>query len=237
MTEAASVVLVHGGAAGAWTWHLVVDGLREQGIDAHALDLPSCVASDNSIDAHDDARFLRDAIDGIGRPVVILGNSYGGFVMSEAACDHPNVRRLVYMAAVMPKPGETLMGIIGSIESDATASIEVLADGRIVFDPDGDLESSYHQSSAEEQAFIRERIGRPMSLGPDPELSLSRVAWESIPSTYVVCSDDRALPPDVQRSWAKERATEVVEWPTDHAPQHSQPQLVVELLARFASEI
>jgi len=234
--SAATVVLVHGATAGSWTWHLVVDGLIERGILTTAVDLPSCSAAGPTVDLHDDARYLRGVADDIGGPVVIAGNSYGGAVMSEAALDLPDVRRLVYIAAVMPRAGERIWDILSALESGLTDAVHLTDDGRLVFDPDLDLEASFQLSSAEERAFIRPHLGRPMSMGTDPDVSLPAVAWEKIPSTYVVCAADRALPPDTQREWATQRATEVIEWPTDHSPQHSQPERVVDLLERLARD-
>jgi pimeloyl-ACP methyl ester carboxylesterase len=232
----AAVVLVHGGAAGSWTWHLVVDGLRERGIVTHAVDLPSCSAPGPTIDIHDDAKHVRALLDEIDAPVVLVGNSYGGAVMGEAASDHPNVKRLVYIAALIPKAGEPLFDILSALHSGLTDSVELLADGRIVFDPDVDLDASFQHASAKEREFIRPHLGRPMSMGTDMKVAPTAAAWESIPATYVVCADDLALPAEAQRSWAGRRAKETIEWPTDHSPQHSRPDLVIELLARLANE-
>jgi pimeloyl-ACP methyl ester carboxylesterase len=230
----AVVVLVPGAAAGAWTWHLVVDGLTERGIEVRAVDLPSCESSDASVDVHDDARHVRRIIDDADQPVVLVANSYGGAVISERAVDHPGVVRLVYLAALMPKADEPIAGIIGGLHSGLTDSVHLLDDGRIYFDPEIDMQASFQHAPPEEQAFIRPFLGQPTSFGLDSRVSLPKVAWKTIPSTYVVCADDLALPPDAQRSWAKQRATEVIEWPTDHSPQHSRPELVVDLLERLA---
>lgn len=233
----ASVVLVHGAGAGSWTWRLVADGLGARDIDVHTPDLPSCTAPDNSVSMDDDIVHVRSVLDDVDGAVVLLGNSYGGYVISGAAVDRPHVRRLVYLSALMPKAGE------GMFETAAAATVpsdemglRTLADGRIVFEPAADLASSFHLAPPEEVASIRSHLGRPMSLGPDPNLSLPRVAWETIPSTYVVCSEDRALRPEVQRQWANERATDFIEWPVDHSPQHSHPELVIGLLDRLARE-
>jgi pimeloyl-ACP methyl ester carboxylesterase len=236
MSEQAAVVLVHGAAAGSWTWHLIVEGLRERGIDAHAPDLPSCSAPDASIDLHDDARFVRATLDKIDKPIVLVGNSYGGAVITEAAVDHARVKHLVYVAALMPRANEPIAGIIGSLHSGLTDAVQLLDDARIVFDPDVDLKASFQHAPADEQAFIKPNLGRPMSMGLDSAVGSTRVAWKTIPSTYVVCTDDLALPPEAQREWAKERATDVLEWATDHSPQHSRPDLVVELLERLVRE-
>jgi pimeloyl-ACP methyl ester carboxylesterase len=234
MTEPATVVLVHGAAAGSWTWHLVTSGLEDRGIDTRAVDLPSCSAPGPSVDLHDDARHVREVLNDVGAPIVLVGNSYGGAVMSEAAVDHPSVKRLVYIAALMPRPEEPIADILGGLKSGLTDAVHLLDDARIVFDPDIDIEASFQHASTEERAFVLPRLGRPMSMGLDTKLSLPQVAWQSIPSTYVVCADDLALTPDAQRRWASERATETVEWPVDHSPQHSRPDLVVDLLERLA---
>jgi pimeloyl-ACP methyl ester carboxylesterase len=236
VTDPATVALVHGAAAGSWTWHLVTSGLEDRSIDTRAVDLPSCSASGPTVDLHDDARHVRGVLDEVDGPVVLVGNSYGGAVISEAAVDCASVKQLVYIAALMPRPDEHIADILGGLKSGLTDAVHLLDDARLVFDPDIDIEASFQHASAEERAFILPRLGRPMSMGLDTKLSLPKVAWQSVPSTYVVCADDLALPPEVQRSWAAERATETIEWPVDHSPQHSRPDLVVDLLERLARQ-
>jgi pimeloyl-ACP methyl ester carboxylesterase len=74
-----------------------------------------------------------------------------------------------------------------------------------------------------------------MSMGTDFAVAFPRVAWHDVPSTYVVCTDDRSLVPDAQRTWAKGRATDVIELPFDHCPQVSHPREIGELLAEIAT--
>jgi pimeloyl-ACP methyl ester carboxylesterase len=88
----------------------------------------------------------------------------------------------------------------------------------------------------EELDFIRSRSSHAMSFGMDMTASIAEPAWHTVPSTYVVGTEDGALRPEAQREWAKTRATDFVEWPTDHCPQHSDPDRVVDLLARLAEE-
>jgi pimeloyl-ACP methyl ester carboxylesterase len=233
MTDATTIILVHGGASGAWTWHLVVDELSARGIAAHAVDLPSCAAPDNSVGPADDAQHLRNVLDEIGGPFVLVGNSYGGFVISDVANDRSDVRHLVFLAALLPDPGKPLLEMIAeaTFPSD-DIGLTFLDDGRVVFDVDADLRTSYQLAPPDETEYIRAHSGRPMSLGLQAA-SLDRVAWASIPSTYIVCTEDRALRPDAQRAWAK-RATHAVELAADHCPQHSQPTLVADVLAPLA---
>src|SRR5439155_1577630 len=172
-----------------------------------AVDLPSCSAPGPTVDVHDDARLVRAALDDIGAPIVLVANSYGGAVISEAALGHPRVKRLVYIAALMPQPDERFFDILSGLQSGLTDAVQLLEDGRLAFDADLDLDASFQQSSAAERDFIRPHLGRPMSMGADPDVSLHAVAWKTIPSTYVVCGEDQALPPDTQREWAEQRAT------------------------------
>jgi pimeloyl-ACP methyl ester carboxylesterase len=227
-------VLVHGGGSGAWTWHLVVEELNKRGLDAVALDLPSADATDNTAGPRDDADYVRRVIDDLGTPVILVGNSYGGYVISEAAIGHSAVKRLVFLAAIMPDPGRPLMDIIAEATVPADElGLEFLDDGRIVFDPETDLVSSYQLASPEEVAYIRQHLARPMSLGT-VQPTIDEPAWKTIPSTYIVCTEDRALRPEAQRAWAKERATDYHELPVDHCPQHSHPGLVVDILEQLA---
>ena len=230
----ATVVLVHGATAGSWTWHLVVAGLTARGIASRAVDLPSCSAPGPTVDVHDDARHVRSLLDEIGGPIVLAGNSYGGAVISESALDQQGVTRLVYIAALMPRPNERFFDMLSSLESGLTDATHILEDGRLVFDADIDLEASFQQAPDDERDFIRPNLGRPMSMGSDPGVCLTRVAWNDTPSTYVVCLDDQALPVAAQREWAKQ-ATDAVEWRSDHSPQHSHPDLVVDLLEQLAT--
>ena len=235
MAEPATVVLVHGGASGAWTWHLVVDELSKRGIDARAVDLPTCRAEDNTVTPRDDAQHLRSVMDEIGRPMVLVGNSYGGYVISEAANDRSDVRHLVFLSAIMPDPGRPLLEqIIEATFPTDELGLTVLDDGRFVFDVDADLKTSYQLASPSEQAFIREHSGRPMSFGTEPA-SLEQVAWQTTPTTYVVCTEDRAIRLEAQRAWAA-RADNAIELAADHCAQHSHPMEVADILERIARD-
>lgn len=235
MADPATVVLVHGGASGGWTWHLVVDELLARGIDTRAPDLPSCSAPDNTIGPADDVAHLRSVMDEIGRPLVLVGNSYGGFVITGAANGRSDVHHLVYIAGIMPDPGRPLMDTI--MESTAPSEelgLEFLDDGRIVFEVEADLRTSYQLAPQTEHEFVRARAGKPMSLGNAPAV-LDDVAWTSIPSTYVVCTEDHALRVDVQRAWAR-RATNAIEVAGEHCPQHSRPMDIADILERIARD-
>ena len=101
-------------------------------------------------------------------------------------------------------------------------------------DVDAVLREAYCQATPDDHAFVRANFPGVMSMGADFGISYDSVAWEHVPSTYVVCANDRATQPEFERRWAKDRATDWVEWPTDHCPQTSAPERVAELLVRLA---
>ncbi len=230
----AMVVLVHGAWAGSWTWRDVIAGLDERGVSSVAVDLPSCNATAPTVDFHDDAAHVRKVVDEIDGPIVLAANSYGGLVITEAADQHPAVRRLVYIAAFMPSPEESLMQIATEAPNpEMNALLTFRDDGLVDLDPVADVKFSLQQAPPESVDFFLQNAGKPMSLkGMDG--SVRGAAWRSIPSTYVVCTEDHSLRPEAQLEWAKSRATDYVEWPSDHCPQHSHPEQVAELLADLA---
>jgi pimeloyl-ACP methyl ester carboxylesterase len=230
----ATVVLVHGAWAGSWTWREVVAELDRRGIASVAVDLPSCNATAPTVDFHDDAAYVRRIIDEVGGPIVLAANSYGGLVITEAADGHTSVKRLVYIAAFMPAPEESLLQVVTEAPNpEMNALLTFREDGLVDLDAEADVKLSLQQASKEAVDFFLENAGKPMSLkGMDG--SVTGAAWRTIPSTYVVCTEDLSLRPDAQREWAKTRATDFVEWPSDHCPQHSRPEQLAELLEKIA---
>ncbi len=222
-----TVVLVHGAFHDAWCWNLVRTQLDELGVANLAPDLPLTGLDDDAATVG----ALLDAIDG---PVVLCGHSYGGMVISRAASGRDDVDRLVYLCAVQVEQDDEMAGIVR-----ATHLMEHLVagdDGSMDVDREFAAESFYHDCDPELAATAVAHL-RPMSNGiggtADPASAPVPPAWLSIPSMYVVCTDDRALHPDTQAEMAK-HADAVVTWDTSHSPMLSQPDLVSELLAELA---
>jgi pimeloyl-ACP methyl ester carboxylesterase len=232
------VVFVHGALVydGAWWWHRMVEPLAALGLGSRAVELPSCVAPSgtsegNAGDMYADADAVRSALDEEDGPVVLLGHSYGGMVITDAAAGQENVKHLVYLTSVMPEHDETMASLGGSIEpgpwmdprpEEGTMGIK------------SDLMPDAFMQDCDEEAVVGalERLTRqPLAVfGQSPRA----VAWREKPSTYLVCAEDRATPPEVQREYAK-RASRVVELPTGHHPMLSRPELLARVLAEAAA--
>jgi pimeloyl-ACP methyl ester carboxylesterase len=219
----------------------VVPLLRDAGVATMAVDLPGHGDDPGPLGDHpaDVARVLA-TLDTVEGDVVLLGHSYGGSVITQAGV-HPSVRRLVYLCAFPLAEGETCAtagagepGIDG-ISHDGRPNLGHAMvhhdDGGTTLTRDGARACLYADvdDATSEWALAR--------LGPQPMSTLmatpTAIAWRSVPSTYVVCTEDLAVHPDLQRIMAR-RCTEQVEWQVGHSPFAHRPELVVDLLVDLA---
>ncbi|SFK31050.1 alpha/beta fold hydrolase [Geodermatophilus ruber] len=216
----ATLLLVHGAWHGSWCWEPLIDAL--DGVPVRTVDLPS-VGSDpgalGSLD--DDAQTVRGALADIEGPVVVLGHSYGGIPITEAATAEAGVAHLVYLCAFQLDVGDSLVGSLG---------------GEVP--PWQDVQETHVRVTTPEPVFYN---------GVDPELTeravsrlglhsvsaltqpLSRAAWTELPSTYIVCEQDQAIPVVAQEAMAQ-RAGEVLRLDAGHSPFLSQPKELAALL-------
>jgi len=233
------VVFVHGALVfdGAWWWHRMVEPLAALGLGTRTVELPSCVPSPGASggeapgDMYADADAVRAALEEEDEPLVLVGHSYGGMVITDAAAGHGNAEHLVYVTSVMPELDEPLSSFGGGREpgpwmdprpEDGTMGVKAEL-----------LPAAFMQDCDEAAvAGALERLTRqPLAVfGQTPRA----VAWREKPSTYVVCAEDRATPPEAQREFAR-RADRVVELPTGHHPMLSRPELLARALAEAAA--
>lgn len=237
-----SIVLVHGAWHGAWCWGPVVSALAEHDISALPIDLPGHGDDPGALtDLRGDAERVRHALDDCPEPVILVGHSYGGVVITEAGL-HPNVSHLFYIASFNLDEGESAMSAAvadseaGALDHsgrpDVLSYMHVADDGTSTVDDEGARILFYNDCSTEVADWALSR------LGPHPIETLSQapaaVAWRHQPSTYAICAKDNIVHPDLQRMLAR-RATTSVEWPTGHSPFLSRPDLVADLLLSVRS--
>jgi pimeloyl-ACP methyl ester carboxylesterase len=232
------IVFVHGALVfdGAWWWHRMVEPLAALGLGSRAVELPSCVDSPEASretpgDMYADADAVGAALDEEEGPVVLVGHSYGGMVITDAAAGYGNVKHLVYVTSVMPERHETLASFGGGREPGPWMDPHP-EDGTMGVKAEFLPEAFMQDCDEEAVAGALERLTRqPLAVfGQAPRA----VAWREKPSTYVVCAEDRATPPEAQREFAK-RAERVVELPTGHHPMLSRPELLARVLAEAAA--
>lgn len=234
-----SVVLVHGAWHGAWAWDRVVPLLASAGVECLAVDLPRHGDHGGPLgDLYSDAACVREALDLFNGDVVLVGHSYGGAVITEAGL-HPAVQHLVYVAAFALEAGESCQSAGGEEarlishkgRPSLGAAFLMNSPGLITLDTAMAAQCLYNGCDADTVAWALDR------LDPQPLATLQGVsrhaAWRTKRSTYVVCADDMAVHPDLQRIMAR-RCSAAAEWPTDHSPFLSRPDLVAGLLADLA---
>jgi pimeloyl-ACP methyl ester carboxylesterase len=159
-------------------------------------------------------------------PVVLCGHSYGGAVIS-AAGDHPNVGHLVYLCAFALDAGESLA--VNPAPAGPVALAPQIDGSNLVVDPDGARDAFYGDCA--EQPVDR-LVPHPLDAFTSP---VEVAAWRSTPSTYVLCTQDRAIHPDQQRFFA-DRCSSVVELPASHSPMLSMPDRVAQILRQAATD-
>ena len=216
-------VLVHGVAHGAWCWGQTRADLVVLGHGVTAVDLAL-----TSLD--DDAAIVMNTLDEIDGPVVLVGHSYGGHVISKAAHERADVAHLVYVAAMLLGGDEVFTDVsVAFAPSQLGDALVIAEDGRFTVDPKAATGCFYNECTPETAIDAVAQL-RATSLGCVTVPSGAE-PWRGIPSTYVVCDRDNAIHPEMQRMMAQ-HAAHTVAIDTDHSPFMSTPaELLVILVA------
>jgi pimeloyl-ACP methyl ester carboxylesterase len=225
----ATVVLVHGAWHGDWCWDLVVKRLGEAGIDVATVDNPSVQSATASL--QDDADNVRALLDHLGGPVLLVGHSYGGGVISDAGT-HDAVEHLVYLSGFVLETGESVMA--NELEGGGGSALDgaLRVDGDVItLDEEGAIAAFYHDC---EPGLARDAVSklRPQSIAGLGGVT-RHAAWREKPATYVVCTDDRGVPVALQRS-AAARIGNSVDIAASHSPFLSRPDEVAQLLVQLS---
>jgi pimeloyl-ACP methyl ester carboxylesterase len=230
-----TVVLVHGAFADASGWNEVIARLQREGYPVLAPANPlRGVASDSA--------YLAGILQTITGPVVLVGHSYGGVVITNAATGNPNIKALVYVAAFAPDKGDT----VGGLQNQFTGSKLTLdaLDARPITDIDG--KPSY-------DGYVKAAVFRDIFAGDLPLKTTAVMAatqrpadvhtlgqqsgvpaWRTIPSGYLVAKSDNLIPPAAQRFMAQRAGSRTVEVDSSHVAMMSKPGPTTDLILRMA---
>src|SRR5215213_6969675 len=222
-----TVVLVHG----AWA-----DGSGWQGVYNHLKDTYSVrIVQEPNLSLEGDVEATKMVIGQQSEPVILVGHSYGGVVVTEAGND-PKVAALVYIAAFVPDQGESVQTIIGNFPPGSMMPpILPPQDGFLFLDREKMPASFAGDLSAEEAAFMADS---QVPWGVEAlSGTVSEAAWRSKPSWYLVATEDGMIPPPAQRSMSEQAGSTVEEAAGSHAIYVSQPAAVAELVEKAAAEV
>lgn len=225
-TKDVSVVLVHGGFVDGSGWEEVHRILSQDGYQVSVVQHPT-VSLPDDVDA---AKLVIEAQD---NPVVLVGHSYGGVVITEAGT-HPKVKALVYIAAFAPDAGESVSSLIANPPPGApTPPILPPREGFLFLD-----RAKFHASfaadiDADKAAFMADSQV-PWGVGALSG-AVTEPAWKSKPSWYLVSTEDQMIPPPAQRMMAKRAGATTIEASGSHAIYVSQPRTVAALVEMAAA--
>jgi len=220
-----NVVLVHGGFVDGSGWLGVYKALKKNGYSV-------TVVQNSTTSLADDVATTKRAIATQDGPVILVGHSYGGAVITEAGND-PRVVGLVYIAAFAPDRGESVSSLIKNAPPSAPVPpILPPVDGYLLLDKAKFPASFAGDVSAEEAAFMADSQvpWGVNALGG----AVTEPAWKAKPSWYLLTTADRMIPPDAQRQMSKRAGAKVVEVKGSHAIYVSQPQAVAHIIEAAA---
>ncbi|MFI0811901.1 alpha/beta fold hydrolase [Streptomyces echinatus] len=229
-----TVVLVHGAFADSSSWSGVVKDLQHRGYRV--------IAPANPLRGlPGDSAYLASVLHGIRGPIVLVGHSYGGEVITNAAAGDADVKALVYAAAIAPDKGESANDILGAFPgSKLPDALDQLpypnADGSTGTDlyikPDK-FREAFAADVPASTAAVMAATQRPIDASSLAAKSQA-AAWKTIPSWYLVATHDQAIPPAAQRFMAKRAAAHTVEVGSAHDVAVSHPGAVADLIADAA---
>jgi pimeloyl-ACP methyl ester carboxylesterase len=226
MAGPGTVVLVHGGFVDGSGWQAVYRLLKEDGYSVSIVQNPT-------LSLEGDAAATRRVVDAQNEPVILVGHSYGGAVITEAGTD-PNVAALVYIAAFVPDKGESVNTLIGGFPTDVPGPpILPPQDGFLLLDREKFHDSFAGDVDAESAAFMADS---QVPWGVDAlGGTITEAAWRSKPSWYLLTTKDRMIPPPAQREMSGRAGSTVEEAAGSHSIYVSQPAAVAELVKKAAS--
>lgn len=223
-----SILLVHGGFVDGSGWEAVHNILKKDGYAVTIVQNPT-------VSLEDDVAVTKRAIATQQGPVLLVGHSYGGVVITEAGND-PKVKGLVYVAAFAPDKGESVSSLIQNPPPGAPVPPILAPQDGFLFLDRGKFAASFAADVSPEKADFMASSQVPWGVSA-LNGAVTEASWKVKPSWYLVAQDDKMIPPPAQRQMSKRAGSTVSEVPGSHAVYVSQPQVVAKLIEQAARAI
>lgn len=220
-----TVVLVHGAFADGGSWGNVIPLLEQAGYDVIAVQNPLTSFAD-------DVATTRRVVDAQSGPVVLVGHSYGGAVITKAGVGATNIKALVYVAAFAPDAGENLQALLTQYPSKIGAALAPDAAGFLYIDR-AQFKEAFAADVSERDLSVMSASQKPIAAQIFGQ-AFEAPAWKDFPTWYLVASEDQAINPDLERLFAKRMNATTREVKSSHVPFVSNPSVVVELIVEAA---
>jgi pimeloyl-ACP methyl ester carboxylesterase len=223
-----NIVLVHGGFVDGSGWQGVYDLLKKDGYNVAIVQNPTTSLAD-------DVAVTKRTLAAQNGPVILVGHSYGGVVITEAG-NEPKVAGLVYIAAFAPDTGESVSALIKNPPPGAPVPPILPPQDGFLFLDRTQFRASFAADVGPDTAAFMADSQVPWGLEA-LNGAVSEPAWKSKPSWYLVSTEDRMIPPDAQRAMSKRAGSTAAEVKGSHAVYVSQPQAVAAIIAKAAQGV
>ena len=224
-----NIVLAHGAWADGSSWSRVIERLQGGGYKATALQFGLGPLAD-------DVARLRHVLSLQDGPTIVAGHSYGGQIMTALGTDAPNAAGLVYVAAFGLDEGESIGALLAQGPPTAALAHLVIDDQGLAWLGEDDFVKHFAGDIDPGTARVMCAVQQPLSAGTLGEV-MGVPAWKSLPSWYLVATEDEAIPPDAERLFAQRMGATVVEIPSGHVAMVSHPDDVVKLIEMAAQAL
>ena len=229
MNEKPNIVLVHGAWADGSCWSQVIESLQAAGFEVTAPQFP-----ETSLAA--DVARLRQVLKRQTGPSVVVGHSYGGQIMTALGTDAPNVAGLVYVAAFGLEQGESLGALLGGGPPTPALAHLVVDEQAFSWLPEEDFVAHFASDVDPTRAKVLCAVQQGLSMTAFEDV-MGEPAWKTVPTWYLVATNDEAIPPDAERMFARRMGAETVEVPSSHLAMVSHPAEVVQLIEAAAGRL
>ena len=223
-----SIVLVHGAFADALGWQKLIPILMQNGYNVLAVEKPL-----QSLDG--DVATTKRFLEGISGPIVLVGHSYGGAVITGAAAGNPNVKALVYLAAFAPDNGEAVGAFGDKYPVDLSKALKPDTAGFLYVDR-AQFRADFAADVDATDVAVAAATQKPLSSSVFTA-SVPVAAWKTIPSWYVVSKQDHAINPDLERFYAKRMNAHTTEIDSSHVAFISHPKEVALVIEQAAASV
>jgi pimeloyl-ACP methyl ester carboxylesterase len=229
MAARPNIVLVHGAWADGSSWSGVIERLQADGYNVIAPQFPMTALAD-------DVARLRHVLDRQDGPTIVAGHSYGGQIMTALGTDAPNVVGLVYIAAFGIDEGESLGALLS--QGPVTPALAHLFTDKQGFGWLSEDDFVHHFAADVDPVQAKVMYAVQQALAGSAFTDVMGVpAWKSLPSWYLVATEDQAIPPDAERLFASRMGASTVEVPSSHVAMVSHPDEVAQLIETAAATV
>lgn len=223
-----NIVLVHGAFADGSSWNKVIPLLQAKGFHVTSVAIPLTSFAD-------DVAATKRAIAAQAGPVILVGHSYGGVVITEAG-NESRVAGLVYVAAFAPDAAQSITDISKSFPKPiGLDKLAPLSDGFLLLSPEG-IEQAFAQDLSKDEKALLVAV-QPQTHGSIFEAKPTAAAWRNKPTWYIVSSNDNMIAPQQERSMAKEMNAATTELPSSHVAMLSHPKEVAKVIEDAAGKV